>query len=1104
MTMAPKGKSGLRPLSDEPLWYKDAVIYELHVKTFRDSNSDGIGDFRGLASKLDYLADLGVTAVWLLPFYPSPLRDDGYDIADYFGVHPSYGTAGDFKKFLDEAHERGIRVITELVINHTSDKHPWFERARRSKPGSAHRDYYVWSDTPEKYRDARIIFKDFETSNWAWDSTAQSYYWHRFYWHQPDLNYDNPRVREEIFRALDYWFDMGVDGMRLDAIPYIFEREGTNCENLPETCEFLKTLRAHVDSRHKNKMLLAEANQWPEDAVRYFGDGDACHMAFHFPLMPRIFMAIWQEDRFPVTDIIEQTPPIPDAAQWALFLRNHDELTLEMVTDEERDYMYSVYARDPGARVNLGIRRRLAPLLGNHRRKMELMNILLFSLPGTPVIYYGDEIAMGDNYYLGDRNGVRTPMQWNADRNAGFSESNPQKLCLPVIIDPEYHYESVNVENGLRNQSSFLWWTRRVIAMRKKIPAFGRGNIEFVPSENSKILAFTRSFGDETVLVVINLSRFSQSAELDLSKHAGAVPTDVFGGAEFPVIKDTPYHFTPGFYDYFWLSLKKNPREKTVDETPPDAKNAGLRLETKSWGEQLTGEARETLEREILPKYLARRRWFRSKTRKIRAVKITENLEIPECPEARILFVEAAYSTGAPETYVLPAAFAEGAEAAGIAANSPDTIIALSSGVSGDGALYDAVYCQKFRLAFASAPARRLTFGGIKGRMTASGSRGLKIISEGAERTATHPVKAEQSNSSFIAAEQAIFKIYRRIEECEANPEPDISRFLTEKTGFLNTPRFLGSFEYRNRSHAKAAIAVAHAYVKNQGDAWSYALDALSRYYESISAMSATAVGQQVDAASAIGADFLLMMSVLGKRTAEMHRALASSVDDPAFGTEPFSTLYQRSLFQSMQGLAKKTFQLLRKKLPSLDGNAAEAAKSALEAEKNAGMIFRELLRRKFTASKTRIHGDFHLGQTLFTGNDFYIIDFEGEPMRPIGERLLKRSPLRDVAGMLRSFHYAAYRALYSAPFYKPENSGILAPWADAWTSVASGAFLDAYIAGVDGASFMPRLKEETDALLKIFTLEKAVYELGYELDNRPAWVMIPLLGILNLTDDAK
>ncbi|RYE94637.1 MAG: maltose alpha-D-glucosyltransferase, partial [Myxococcales bacterium] len=512
----------------EPLWYKDAIIYEVHVRAFADSNGDGIGDFPGLTEKLDYLQDLGITALWLLPFYPSPLRDGGYDIADYTGVHPDYGTRDDFLRFLEAAHARGLKVITELVVNHTSIEHAWFQRARRAAPGSPERDFYVWSDTPDRYSAARIIFRDFETSNWTWDPVARAYYWHRFYAHQPDLNFDNPAVQAALFEVLDSWLELGVDGVRLDAVPYLYEREGTSCENLDETHAFLRTLRAHVDAKFDHRLLLAEANQWPVDAASYFGQGDECHMNFHFPLMPRLFMAVDLEDSFPIVDILAQTPAIPESCQWATFLRNHDELTLEMVTEEERDYMYRVYAPEHRAKLNLGIRRRLAPLLGD-RRRLELLNSILFSLPGTPVLYYGDEIGMGDNIYLGDRDGVRTPMQWNADRSAGFSRANPQQLYLPLVVDPHYHYEAVNVETQQSNRSSLLWWMKHLIAMRRGTQLFGRGALQIVSTPNAKVLAFVRELGDERVLFVANLSRFPQHAELSLDAWAGAEPVEMLG-----------------------------------------------------------------------------------------------------------------------------------------------------------------------------------------------------------------------------------------------------------------------------------------------------------------------------------------------------------------------------------------------------------------------------------------------------------------------------------------------------------------------------------------------------------------------------------------------
>ncbi len=583
-TAAGREKPRTAPAADEAmaatdLWYKDAVIYQLHVRSFFDSNDDGVGDFPGLTAKLDYLQDLGVTTIWLLPFYPSPLRDDGYDIADYMDVNPVYGTLRDFKHFVREAHARGLRIITELVINHTSDQHPWFQRARNSPPGGDWRDFYVWSDTPELYKEARIIFKDFEPSNWSWDPVAKAYYWHRFYSHQPDLNFDNPLVGKAVFEVLDYWLRMGVDGLRLDAVPYLFEREGTNCENLPETHVFLKKLRAHVDKHFPGRMLLAEANQWPEDAIAYFGDGDECQAAFHFPVMPRLFMAMHMEDRFPIVDILAQTPPIPDNCQWVMFLRNHDELTLEMVTDEERDYMWRVYARDRQARINLGIRRRLAPLLSNNRRQIELLNVLLFSLPGTPVVYYGDEIGMGDNIYLGDRHGVRTPMQWSPDRNAGFSRANPQRLYSPVILDAEYVFDAVNVEIQQKNPYSLLWWTKRLVALRQRHRAFSRGSFEPLTPTNGKVLAFVRRIDEECILVVANLARVAQYVELDLSEFAGRRPIEILGQTPFPSIGAGPYVLSLSPHGYYWFNLTKETDGDALAATQPRTIRGASRLD---------------------------------------------------------------------------------------------------------------------------------------------------------------------------------------------------------------------------------------------------------------------------------------------------------------------------------------------------------------------------------------------------------------------------------------------------------------------------------------------------------------------------------------------
>ncbi len=544
------------PVKEDLLWYKDAIIYQVHVRTFYDSNGDGIGDFQGLEQKLDYLQELGISAIWLMPFFPSPLRDDGYDIADYYSVHSSYGTLDDFRKFLKAAHDRGIRVIIEMVLNHTSDQHPWFQESRSSQD-NPRRDWYVWSDTDTRYKGARIIFLDTEMSNWAWDPISKSYYWHRFFSHQPDLNYDNPAVRQEMWNVMKFWLEMGVDAFRLDAVPYLVEREGTSCENLPETHEILKDLRRKLDKEFPGRMLLAEANQWPADLRPYFGDGDEFHMAFHFPLMPRMFMGVKLEDRKPITEILQQTPEIPPSCQWCLFLRNHDELTLEMVKDLERDYMYDAYAQNKTMRINLGIRRRLAPLLDNDRRRIELMNGILMSLPGTPIIYYGDEIGMGDNINLGDRNGVRTPMQWSGGWNGGFSGADPESLYAPLILNPVYGYQAVNVLSQTRSEHSLLSWMRRIIAVRRSTGVFGKGSIEFLYPVNHRVLAYVRQLGKETVLAVNNLSSAAQAVELDLRKYKGNILIEMFGKNIFPRVGELPYLLTMGPYQFYWFRLRR-------------------------------------------------------------------------------------------------------------------------------------------------------------------------------------------------------------------------------------------------------------------------------------------------------------------------------------------------------------------------------------------------------------------------------------------------------------------------------------------------------------------------------------------------------------------
>ena len=1105
----------------DPLWYKDAVIYEVHVRAFYDSDADGRGDFQGLTSKLDYLRDLGVTAIWLLPFYPSPWRDDGYDISDYTNVHPAYGTLDDFKVFLDEAHRRGLKVITELVINHTSDQHPWFQRARLAPPGSPERDFYVWSDTDKKYAGTRIIFTDTETSNWTKDPVANAYYWHRFFSHQPDLNFDNLLVQEEIFKALDFWMEMGVDGLRLDAVPYLYEREGTYNENLPETHAFLKKLRAHVDAKFHGRMLLAEANQWPEDSIAYFGDpatgGDECHMAFHFPVMPRLFMAVRMEDRYPIIDILQQTPPIPEKAQWAIFLRNHDELTLEMVTDEERDYMYRVYAADRDQRINVGIRRRLAPLLGNDRRRIELLNGLLFSLPGTPVLYYGDEVGMGDNFYLGDRNGVRTPMQWSADKNAGFSRANPQRLYLPVIVDPEYHYEAVNVEAQQGNPHSLLWWTRRMIALRKRHPAFSRGSIEFLHPENHRVLAFLRRYEDETLLVVANLSRFAQYAELDLSAFADLTPVELFGRSPFPRIGTGGYGLILSPHSFFWFSLVQDPAQfGRARQGAPAGKLAKARIPVLAiegpWRSCLEGKRCSDLETALLD-VLPSRRWFGGVARSMRGVEMTEVISLGDTTVVVLLTVD--YTEGEPELYALPLAFAPDVNLKLMRrlrrAGSPPVLARLESDVpEGTGLLYDPFGETGFSRQLVEAIGRGGRFQGQRSELVATTTAVFpEVWSEpGGETTL---LWAGQSKSSARIGDRLVLKLFHKLEP-GVNPDLEIGRFLTEQTDFPHVPRIAGALEIRERRSEPMTLGILREFVPNEGDAWSYTLDALGRYFD-----RALAVWGLVDpvrvptepllelAEREISPDdferigtYLPTVQLLGERTAELHIALASGRDKD-FQPEPFSELYQRSLFDSMRSQTKKNFRLLRQHLGNIPPPVRESAERVLAAEDRIVERFRRLTARKLAAERIRIHGDYHLAQVLYTGRDFVILDFEGETWRSLSQRRLKRSPLRDVAGMLRSFQYAAYVKLFeetSAGMASPESLPALESWALFWERWVSAAFLQAYLRRAQGSSFLPTSAEEREILLDSYLLKRAIFELGSELTNRPEWVRIPLQGI--------
>jgi len=1086
-----------RGLADDPLWYKDAVVYELRVRSFMDSNRDGIGDFRGLTGKLDYLQDLGVSALWLLPICPSPGKDDGYDISDYTDVHPDIGTLEDFKFFLDEAHRRGIRVITELVLNHTSDQHPWFQRARRAPPGSRERNFYVWSDTPERYKDARIIFQDFEPSNWSWDPVARQYYWHRFFSHQPDLNFDNPEVHEAMLGVVDFWFNLGVDGLRLDAVPYLYERDGTNCENLPETHAFLKKLRAHVDARFKNRMLLAEANQWPEDSARYFGNGDECHMNFHFPIMPRIFMSMHMEDRLPIIDILAQTPQLPAGAQWAIFLRNHDELTLEMVTDEERDYMYRAFAHDQAMRINLGIRRRLAPLLGNDRRGIQLMNGLLFSLPGTPVVYYGDEIGMGDNVFLGDRNGVRTPMQWSADRNAGFSRANPQRLILPVNIDPEYHYESLNVEAQQQNPNSLLWWTKRLVALRKRFQAFGRGSIEFLSPDNPHVLAFIRQHEDETVLVVANLSRRVQYVELNLGAYKGRSPLELFGQTRFPAIGELPYLLTLGAHEFYWFSLEE---PKAAADVAREAAHQPLVVEAPARMEAAASD-RALLE-QVLPGYIEGRRWFAGRGREMSAVRVLDIL-----PLGGVLFAIARveFTLGEPEDYAVPLAVETGDRAALLRERSPQAVIAClrAPGRTDEptGVLLDPAADAHWSIVLLEALRERARGTGSLGPVWAALRQDLP-----AGPLEPRLPRSDHRHASVAYGEHLVLKLYRRLGE-GVSPELELNRSLSERAPEGLVPPLFGAVEYRPGRSEPITLATLHGWVRNEGTAWEWARDELRRFYERALA-SGPDVRPPPRPAGATLLDLAAMepppirelfisslagARLLGRRTAELHLALAG---DERLGTEPYSTLDQRSNYQTKRNLTGKVLRQLKLRSPRLSGKLAELARNLMSREAALYKRFEPLLERRLTVRRCRIHGHYHLGKLLYTGKDFAVLDFEGDSTRPLAERRRKRSALRDVAALVRSFEYAAQLALRDAAIVREADRTAAEPWARLWMVWTPAAFLGSYLDATKGSAIVPRERAETEMLLDTLNLELALDDVGAELDRRPDWATIALRSL--------
>lgn len=1091
--------------ADDPLWYKDAVIYEVHVRAFYDSNGDGIGDFAGLTQKLDYIQDLGVNTIWLLPFYPSPQKDDGYDISDYHNVHPQYGTRADFRGFIREAHRRGLRVITELVINHTSDQHPWFQAARLAAPGSQKRSYYVWSDTDKRYSGTRIIFTDTEKSNWTWEDQAQAYYWHRFFRHQPDLNFDNPSVLRAVVHIMRFWLDMGVDGLRLDAIPYLVEREGTNNENLPETHAIIKEIRRCIDENYRDRMLLGEANQWPEDVRDYFGDGDECQMAFHFPLMPRMYMAIALEDRYPIVEIMRQTPAIPESSQWAIFLRNHDELTLEMVTSRERDYMYSTYAADAQARLNLGIRRRLAPLMDNDGDRIRLMNGLLLSMAGSPIIYYGDEIGMGDNIFLGDRNGVRTPMQWSPDRNAGFSRADPQRLYLPPIMDNIYGYEAVNVESQLREPSSLLNWTRRQLAVRRTSQAFGRGTLYFLRPGNRKILAYVREYRDDVILCVANLARSAQPVELDLSPFKGRVPVELLGRTPFPPIGELPYMLALPGHAFYWFRLavdaevpewheERLPREELPVLVLFDGWRSFFRDRVVPWRISLAEQTRAQLETEMLPRFVGAQRWYGAKGQAISRVTLVDHTLLEDGRVSWLIALFKVDTAGEQSLYFVPLALVwEDAGEDALKKLTPVTVTRVRQQAN-VGVMADAVADEGFARTVIAAVSSGRELACEHGKIRFVPTKAFAgLAGEGLAALPIAPVPAQSSNSAVIVGRRLFLKAYRRL-QAGINPELDMGRFLTDVAQFPHTVPLAGWIEYLAADGTPTTLALLQGYIENEGDAWSYTVDYLQRFLEE---RLRTSEPPREDAHAA----YLALIRTLGLRTAQLHMALATRSGDPAFDPEPVTAV-------DLAAWKARVVEELNASLKTLEQRRGELAELA-RADADALLAARSRLLQRIEASaparleavKTRYHGDFHLAQVLVHENDFVIIDFEGEPRRTIAERRHKDSPLRDVAGMLRSFDYARHTALQKTGAQQAKAYAQLEPFAAAWKKRTGEAFLRAYFEALQGDMLL-RSTEGVAGLTALFELEKALYELRYELGNRLDWVYIPLRGLLALTGE--
>lgn len=1104
------------PFSDDPFWFKDAIIYQLHVKSFYDSNHDGIGDFKGLIEKLDYISSLGVNTIWLLPFYPSPRRDDGYDIAEYKNVHADYGNLADAKRFITEAHSRGLRVVTELIINHTSDQHIWFQKARNAKPGSPARNFYVWSDTDTAYSGTRIIFTDTEKSNWTWDPVANAFYWHRFFSHQPDLNFDNPQVLKAVIKVMEFWLDMGVDGLRLDAVPYLIEREGTSNENLPETHEVLKKIRKVVDAKYPGRLLLAEANMWPEDVQYYFGDNDECHMAFHFPLMPRIYLALAQEDRFPITDILQQTPDIPSECQWAIFLRNHDELTLEMVTESERAYMLNFYAAENRARLNVGIRRRLAPLLQRDRRRMELLNSLLLSMPGTPVIYYGDEIGMGDNIHLGDRDGVRTPMQWSPDRNGGFSRIDPAKLVLPIIMDAQYGYQAINVEAQSEDLHSFLNWMRRLLIARKKYQAFGRGTLRLLYPQNRKILAYVREYQGidaeqnekkEIILCIANFSGSAQAVKFNLAEYITYVPVELLGETPFPAITSSPYIITLAPYGFYWFSLtdpKLTEQNSTELSEPPELVTLVLQ---KDYSELYEPPLITRLE-QMLPHYLMQQRWFANKQENIKSVSLSKLVSLKNAlDELNLPFslsIAKVSTENGEENYLLTLGYAEDANFTSpltkklslARVRRGPTIRLFSDAFSIDDFAYTLIKNMQIEASLNTN----------EGELHFHGNAQLNELDIEGKNDVRRAV-TEQSNSSFIFNDKIFVKIIRKLSE-GISPELEMIKYLAEMK-FPNAPIYYGDVTHEAENGTSSCLIVAQSYVHNQGNGWDWTLDRLA-YAMQITKLGDVALQTSIAEKANPFEELTGFASILGQRLGELHSALAASTNHAAF--KP--VLARRTDINSWQ---KRILLKFQHALKTLADTQILAESEFNEFKKYSSDWIKQLASAGLNQKLTRIHGDFHLGQVLVLYGDVMMIDFDGEPNQSLEHRRAKDSPLRDVAGALRSFSYAA--AYINKTDYQLIDAETKQDITQRYLDTSNTAFLQSYSkclakgiaehspsesslqtqSSSNSALVKTNIPREMQSLIYLFSIERISHEILYEFNNRPDWLDVPAQNLNSL-----